>query len=201
MDQVKTGRFIAEMRRERNMTQRELADILLISDKTVSKWETGKGLPEVSLMIPLCDTLNITVNELLCGERLSDSEYKVHAEENIMNLVMEKQETKRNLWLSAIVGIITIVSSTTLVTVAGVLDMEVWQRVLMIAVGLIDMIGGILVAAVLDMRSGTFECRHCKTRFVPTTKEYIMGAHSITTRYLKCPECQKKSFCKRRLTH
>ena len=201
MDQVKTGRFIAEMRRERNMTQRELADILLISDKTVSKWETGKGLPEVSLMIPLCDTLNITVNELLCGEKLSDSEYKSHAEENIMNLVMEKQEAKRNLWLSAIVGIITIVSSTTLVTVAGVLDMEVWQRVLMIAVGLIDMIGGILVAAVLDMRSGTFECRHCKTRFVPTTKEYIMGAHSITTRYLKCPECQKKSFCKRRLTH
>lgn len=201
MDQTKTGRFIAEMRKEKNMTQRELADLLRISDKTVSKWETGKGLPEVSLMIPLCDTLDISVNELLCGERISDSEYKAHAEENIMNLVMEKQESKRNIWLGAVVAIISIISGTTLVSVAGLLDMEEWQRVILIVIALIDMAGGIAVAAALDMKSGTFECRHCKTRFVPTTKAYVMGAHSITTRYLQCPECGKKSFCKRRLTH
>ena len=201
MDQTKTGRFIAEMRKEKNMTQRELADLLRISDKTVSKWETGKGLPEVSLMIPLCDTLDISVNELLCGERISDSEYTAHAEENIMNLVMEKQESKRNIWLGAVVAIISIISGTTLVSVAGLLDMEEWQRVILIVIALIDMAGGIAVAAALDMKSGTFECRHCKTRFVPTTKAYVMGAHSITTRYLQCPECGKKSFCKRRLTH
>lgn len=76
MNQTKTGRFIAAMRKEQNLTQRQLADALNISDKTVSKWETGNGLPEVSLMLPLCEVLHITVNELLHGERLTGSNYR-----------------------------------------------------------------------------------------------------------------------------
>ncbi len=71
MDQVKIGRFIAETRKAQNLTQRQLADALSISDKTVSKWECGKGLPEVSLMLPLCGALRITVNDLLAGERVA----------------------------------------------------------------------------------------------------------------------------------
>lgn len=71
MDQISIGRFIADMRKRKNMTQRELADILLISDKTVSKWESGKGLPEVSLMRPLADALGVTVDELLAGELIA----------------------------------------------------------------------------------------------------------------------------------
>ena len=79
MDQKKTGAFIAQMRKEKGLTQAELADLLLISDKTVSKWETGKGLPEVSLMLPLCETLGISVNELLTGAKLSPAEYQKNA--------------------------------------------------------------------------------------------------------------------------
>ena len=71
MDQISIGRFIADMRKRKNMTQRELADTLLISDKTVSKWESGKGLPEVSLMRPLADALGVTVDELLAGELIA----------------------------------------------------------------------------------------------------------------------------------
>lgn len=67
MDQVKTGCFIAQCRKEKNMTQRQLADVLGISDKTISKWETGKGLPEAGCMVPLCEALGISVNELLTG--------------------------------------------------------------------------------------------------------------------------------------
>ncbi len=67
MDQIKVGKFIAETRKSQGLTQRQLADVLSISDKTVSKWECGKGLPEVSLMLPLCGALNITVNDLLSG--------------------------------------------------------------------------------------------------------------------------------------
>ena len=89
MDQSKTGKFIAAMRREKSMTQRQLADLIGISDKTVSKWETGKGMPEVSLMLPLCELLEISVNELLSGERLTSDDYQKKAEENIMNLVKE----------------------------------------------------------------------------------------------------------------
>ena len=76
MDQARIGKFIAEMRKAKRLTQRQLADALAISDKTVSKWECGKGLPEVSLMLPLCEALEITVNDLLSGERVSGTDYQ-----------------------------------------------------------------------------------------------------------------------------
>lgn len=91
MDQIKIGKFIASCRKEKNMTQRQLADILEISDKTISKWECGKGLPEVQFMLPLCNLLGINVNELLSGEKLSDKEYQRKAEENRMTLVKENE--------------------------------------------------------------------------------------------------------------
>ena len=97
MDQIKIGKFIAKTRKEKDMTQRELADALMISDKTVSKWECGKGLPEVSLMVPLCKVLEISVNDLLSGERVSELDYKEKAEENMMNLMEENQKNKKNL--------------------------------------------------------------------------------------------------------
>lgn len=94
MDQIKIGKFIASCRKEKSMTQRQLADILEIRDKTISKWECGKGLPEVQFMIPLCDLLGINVNELLSGEKLSAEEYQKKAEENMMTLVKENEYVK-----------------------------------------------------------------------------------------------------------
>ena len=90
MDQIKIGRFIAAMRKEQNLTQRQLAEFLQISDKTVSKWECGNGLPEVGTMLPLCEALHINVNELLTGERL-DVGYQEKAEENLVDLVQERE--------------------------------------------------------------------------------------------------------------
>ena len=89
MDQIKIGKFIAEERKAKKYTQRELADKLSISDKTISKWERGNGFPEVTLLLPLCNELEITVNELLSGERLQAMDYKKKAEENMVNLVKE----------------------------------------------------------------------------------------------------------------
>ena len=94
MDQIKIGKFIASRRKEKNMTQRQLADILEISDKTISKWECGKGLPEVQLMMPLCNLLGINVNELLSGEKISADEYQRKAEENMMTLVKGNKYVK-----------------------------------------------------------------------------------------------------------
>lgn len=93
MNQEKTGRFIAERRKVISMTQQELADALGISNKTVSKWECGNGLPEVSLMLPLCEILGISVNELLSGEKLEES-YAEKAEENIVELMQEKERER-----------------------------------------------------------------------------------------------------------
>lgn len=201
MDQIRIGKFIAEMRKTQSYTQRQLADILGISDKTVSKWETGNGLPEVSLMMPLCNALHINVNELLSGEHLTDSEYQGKAEENMMKLIKEKEESKKKIILSVIVSSLTILSGVTLLVLSGVLAMETWLRVLLIAIGLIVVIGGIGVAVALDVTTGTYECPKCNTRFVPTTAAYIAGPHTITKRKLTCPNCKETSYCKKRLTH
>lgn len=93
MNQEKIGKFIAKKRKEKSLTQQELADILGISNKTVSKWECGNGLPEVSLMMPLCEALGISVNELLSGEELNNT-YIEKAEENFIELIKEKENTK-----------------------------------------------------------------------------------------------------------
>ena len=104
------GRFIAEMRRERGMTQRELAEELGLSDKTVSKWETGRGLPDVSVMESLCGTLGISLNELLSGERLSVESYAEKAEENMKDLVRKsEEERKEGAWGKIGTGLATLV--------------------------------------------------------------------------------------------
>ena len=96
MNQIKIGKFIAEMRKEQGITQKGLAEKLEISDKTVSKWECGNGLPEISLMMPLCEVLGINVNELLSGEKLSENDYSKKAEENMMSLIQKTEEQEKN---------------------------------------------------------------------------------------------------------
>ena len=84
MDQVRSGRFIAEERKKKGYTQKQLAEKLNISDKTISKWECGNGFPEVSLLLPLCEELGITVNDLLSGELVSGEDYQKKAEDNMV---------------------------------------------------------------------------------------------------------------------
>lgn len=106
MDQIKIGKFIADMRKEQNLTQKQLADKLDISDRTISKWECGKGMPEVGLMLPLCEALNINVNELLAGEQISEEFYSDKAEENIIELIKENKKNKKQT-LQYIFGYLT----------------------------------------------------------------------------------------------
>ncbi|MDD7517639.1 helix-turn-helix domain-containing protein [Ruminococcus flavefaciens] len=201
MDQLKIGKFISQMRKEKGLTQKQLGEELLISDKTVSKWETVKGMPEVSLMLPLCEKLGINVNELLTGERIPEEDYKKKAEENIMNIMREKEESVKKVIIEAVAFVITVLACVVIIAIAGLTDIKAWQRILLVIVAIIIMAGGITVGAMADMSIGTFECKHCGTRFVPSAKEYIFGVHTITTRKLTCPKCGKRSYCKHRLTH
>lgn len=95
MDQEKVGRFIAECRKEKSLTQLQLAEKLSISNRAVSKWETGKSCPDVSIMMELCDILGINVNELLSGERINMEKYQKKAEENLMNLQKQKERADK----------------------------------------------------------------------------------------------------------
>lgn len=200
MDQIKIGKFIAEERKAKKYTQRELADKLSISDKTISKWERGNGFPEVSLLLPLCNELEITVNELLSGERLQAMDYKKKAEKNMVNLVKEAQESKKKIIMSAMVGVLVIVAAVPLFVVAGMFEMQVWTRVLLMGIGFVITVMGIAIACVLDREAGAFECPECNNRFVPDMKSYIMGPHTITKRKLVCPYCGAYKYCKKVLT-
>ena len=200
MDQIKVGKFIAETRKAQGLTQRALAEKLMISDKTVSKWECGNGLPEISLMLPLCEILHINVNELLSGKRLQAFEYKQNAEDNIMRLMEEKEQAKRSLWIGILAVVVTLFAGLTLIMLSGFLEMEDWMRVVLIIIGFITMIGGLIIAIALEVTSGAFECTKCGKRFMPKTAAYVWGIHTATRRHLKCPYCGEKSWCIRRFS-
>ena len=200
MDQVKTGKFIQKMRKEQQLTQRQIADKLNISDKTVSKWETGNGLPEGGLMLPLCSLLHINVNELLSGERLDEQKYQEKAEMNIMDLLKEKAEAKRKIVILIVQCIMTLLSGITLIMTASFLEMQVWVRIVLIVIAAAVIVSGIIVACVMEREAGVYECPCCGERFVPTMKEFVSGLHTFTKRKLKCPKCGKVSYCKKKLS-
>lgn len=195
-DQIKTGKFISQLRKEKTLTQMQLSEMLGISDKTISKWERGAGLPEVSLMIPLCEVFEISVNELLTGERLTDSEYREKAENNIMDLVKENRENKKRLIQSIICGIITVIAMLALATIAAYVEMPVFARILIIVFAVLTAVAGIGTAVSLDVSAGYFECPECGELFVPTMKEYVKGRHTFKKRRLTCPNCGKTDMCR-----
>lgn len=200
MDQIKIGKFIADERKRKGYTQKQLSEKLEISDKTISKWERGNGFPEVSLLLPLCNELEITVNELLSGERVSEEDYRKKAEENMVNLVREAQESKKKIILSGMVVGLTIIAAVPLVMMSGLLVMEAWMRILLIVIGLVVIAGGVAIACIIDREAGAFECPKCNNRFVPDMKSYVMGPHTITKRKLVCPHCGAHKYCKKVLT-
>lgn len=199
MDQIRIGKFIAETRKSKKLTQRQLADALSISDKTISKWECGKGLPEVSLMLPLCNALEITVNDLLSGEKISKADYQRKAEGNMMNLMKENEENRKRMALSIITSIITIIAVCSLIVIASFIGLPIILRILLIIISVAVAIAGIAVAAMLDIKAGYFECPHCKELFIPNMNDYVKGYHTFTKRRLTCPKCGETGMCKHRV--
>ena len=200
MDLSIIGKFIQEQRKAKKLTQVQLAQKLLVSEKTISKWECGHGFPDTTLILPLCKELDITANELLSGKKITEEEYKEKAEDNIITLINEKKESKKKIILASIVAIISIIACLTINMIAGLLEIPNYLRIILIIISLVIMIAGVIVACFLDNDAGYFECKHCKTRFKPTMTAYIIGPHTFTTRQLKCPHCNKISYCKKRLT-
>ena len=200
MDQIKIGKFIADERKRKGYTQKQLSEKLEISDKTVSKWERGNGFPEVSLLLPLCNELDISVNELLSGERVSEEDYRKKAEENMVNLVREAQESKKKIVLSAMVAVLSLVAALPLFVLSGALPMEAWLRITLVVTGLIVLALGIVIACILDREAGAYECPECKNRFVPDMKAYVMAPHTFTKRKLECPNCGVHRYCRKVLT-
>lgn len=202
MNPDKIGKFITEERKNKNYTQKQLADILHVSDRTISKWECGKGFPEVSLLLPLCNELEITVNELLTGERLAMEQYMEKAEENMIGFVLEKEENKIKLQLVGLMGFVSILSFVALLIVVclytEIISLPVKILLTLIAgtilsIGLFTMLKG-------GRTIGYYKCSCCSEAFVPDFINYTTGVNIITTRRLKCPHCGKRNWCRKVLT-
>ena len=199
MDQVKIGKFLSDERKAKGYTQKQLSELLGISDKTISKWECGNGFPEASLLLPLCNELEITVNELLTGERISQQNYKKKAEENMVNMIREKEENKQKILLTTMIGVISTITFVTLLLVVcfytDVIILPIKIVLMMIAISVFGV--GLYVAMWGDRKIGYFKCRNCNELFTPTFMQYNMGMHLLSTRYLKCPHCKTRTWCKK----
>lgn len=202
MDQVKIGKFLSDERKAKGYTQKQLSELLGISDKTISKWECGNGFPEASLLLPLCNELEITVNELLTGERISQQNYKKKAEENMVNMIREKEENKQKILLTTMIGVISTITFVTLLLVVcfytDVIILPIKIVLMMIAISVFGV--GLYVAMWGDRKIGYFKCTNCNELFTPTFMQYNMGMHLLSTRYLKCPHCKTRTWCKKVMT-
>ena len=113
------GEFIHALRKEKGLTQRELAEKIAVSDKTVSKWETGYALPDTSMLLKLCTTLNVSVNDLLSGERIEESAYSQKADATIVNLIKENEKSKKTRVLTSVLSVILLLAAVFLLFFKG----------------------------------------------------------------------------------
>ena len=201
MDQAKIGKFIADCRKKANLTQMQLAEKLGITDRAISKWETGKSLPDSSIMLELCSMLGITVNDLLSGEVVTMENYNKILEDNLLAMVKQKEQNdKQMLALEWVIGILSCVVLFVPVFIGAYLPMEDWLRTLIVLSGIIPGFIGFCCALRIEQVAGYYECQHCKHKYVPTYKAVNLAMHMGRTRYMRCPACSKKSWQKKVLT-
>ena len=198
MDQIKAGRFIAECRKKKNLTQAQLAEKLHITDRAVSKWETGKAMPDSDIMLDLCDILGIKVNELLCGEMIEIEHKDEQLNELIFQMAKNEERYHKRLLHSAYVIIAT--SLTALICLMSLISLLIpecgFQKFLII-VSVILFIIPCMIALKFKAETGYYECKNCQHMFVPNYKEIAVLMQTPTRRLLKCPKCGKWTWCKK----
>ncbi len=201
MDIVKIGYFIRECRKNKNLTQKQLADKLYVEPKTISKWETGKGLPDVSIMKNLCNELGISLSELFIGDYIKEESNDLLIEKLIIDeLKKEKIQNKKKLIGEILIGCAFIGSVITLIMLVGIVSIATYLKIILIVLSFIFIFVGLFGLVLLDVNIGYFECAECHERFIPSIKDYVFAMHTLKKRKLKCPICGKKTWCLKRMT-
>ncbi len=201
MDQIKIGKFIAECRKNANLTQMQLAEKLNITDRAISKWETGKSMPDSSIMLELCDVLKITVNDLLSGEVITMDNYNKELENNLLEMVKQKEAAdKRLLKLEIVIGIIALLPLIAAIVVVNIVPMAEWKGGLLVGLSLLPLLITTPFALKIEQKAGYYECQKCGHRHIPQFSSVFWAMHINRTRYMRCPECNKKSWQKKVLS-
>ena len=198
MDTTKIGKFIAERRKSLGMTQMQLAEKLYISDKAVSKWETGKSIPDVSIMLALSNILGISVQELLMGEKIDMENNNQKNEQLLLDMAKELERKNKMIWTSVWVTMIASITAlfAGIFVSAYLIPEGVWQLVAILGICVVFLIP-CLYALKLEISVGAYKCKDCGHEIIPTYTEALMAMHKGTTRYLKCPKCNKRTWCKK----
>ena len=198
MDQAKIGKFIAECRKKENLTQMQLAEKLGLTDRAISKWETGRAMPDSSVMLELCAILKITVNDLLNGEVGTMENYNKEMEGKLIDMIRQKEGHDKELFkLEGVIGILSLLVLMIPVFIGAFAPMEEGARLIVVFSGFIPGIIGFCFAVKIEQIAGYYECKHCHHRYVPTYGSVKMAMHMGRTRYMKCPNCQKSSWQKK----
>ena len=198
MDQLKIGRFIAECRKQKDLTQMQLAEKLGITDKAISKWERGIAMPDTSIMLELCDILDISVNELLSGEKINMENNNQKNEQLLLDMAKELERKNKTIWNAMwtimVVSIIGLIGG--LAIIAFFMPEGPWMLVAILTLCAVFMIP-CFYALKLEVSVGAYKCKNCGCEIVPTYAQALNAMHRGTTRYLKCPKCSKRTWCKK----
>ena len=198
MDQIKIGKFISSRRRDKKITQSELAEKLGITDRAISKWENGICLPDAGTMPLLCDILGITINDLFSGEVVDMNDNEKKLEENLIEMAkLKEQKDKQLLALKWVIGIMASITFIVFICVASYIEMSSIIRLLLIVLGSIIFVIGVGSAIKIEQTAGYYECGKCHYKYVPTYSSVLWAMHVNRTRYMKCPKCGKKSWNKK----
>jgi len=198
MDQIKIGRFISECRKKEGLTQVQLAEKLNITDRAVSKWETGRSLPDSSIMLELCEILKIGVNDLLCGEVVKMENENIELEKNLMDMIREKEESDRRLLFTEyFVGGVILIFFLALVLTAVLSDISEGLQIVLILIGVAPIIIAAPFMLRIEQKAGYYKCSKCSHRYVPKYVSVFSAMHFGRTRFMKCPHCGKYSWQKK----
>ena len=195
MDQIKIGKFISECRKKNNLTQMQLAEMLNITDRAVSKWENGKAMPDSSIMLDLCKELKISVNELLSGEMIDMNNYNEIAEKNLLEMAKKEEiQNKKLMMYEKVIGFGSTISFITLIFVSSFLVDNNIARIVLFILAFILLIIGVSFALKIETETGYYKCKKCHHKYVPKYSKVYFAMHLGTTRYMKCPKCNEKSW-------
>ena len=198
MDQLKIGKFIAECRKKVNLTQMQLSEKLGITDKAVSKWERGIAMPDTSIMLELCDILGISVNELLSGEKISMENNDQKNEQLLLEMAKELEKKNKTIWNAMwTIMTVSIIGLIGGLAIIGIFMPEgPWMLAAILMLCVVFMIP-CFYALKLEVNVGAYKCKNCRHEITPTYREALFAMHIGTTRYLKCPKCNKRTWCKK----
>ena len=201
MDQIKIGRFIAACRKEQGLTQMQLAEQLNITDRAVSKWETGRAMPDSAIMLDLCALLHISVTDLLCGEVVSMEHHNEEMERNLLDAIRQKEEAdKRLLTMEILTGIICILPLLAMAVAVLVVPMKESTATILTLASIIPLLIATPFMIRIEQTAGYYVCKKCGHHYVPTYQSVLWAPHINRTRYMRCPHCGKWSWQKKVLS-